>query len=267
MRGLTIKGIEMNDNNISLDNIIQGDCLEVMTRIVPSSIDMILCDLPYGTTRNKWDSIIPLDKLWEQYLRIIKPNGVIALTAVQIFASQLIMSQPKLFKYDLVWEKTISSGQLNVNKQPLRLHEQILIFYNMQPTYNQQFSRGTPYSINRKVTFKGESYNKQKDSHKTNNGFRHPTSIIKVPNPRIKGGHPTQKPIALFEYLIKTYTNEGDVILDNCIGAGTTAIAALNTKRHFIGIELLEKYCTIASLNIAKTLKEYINETIYDARN
>jgi len=257
----------MNDNNISLDNIIQGDCLEVMKRIVPSSIDMILCDLPYGTTRNKWDSIIPLDKLWEQYLRVIKPNGVIALTAVQIFASQLIMSQPKLFKYDLVWEKTISSGQLNVNKQPLRLHEQILIFYNMQPTYNQQFSSGTPYSINRKVTFKGESYNKQRDSHKTNNGFRHPTSIIKVPNPRIKGGHPTQKPVALFEYLIKTYTSEGDVILDNCIGAGTTAIAALNTKRHFIGIELLEKYCTIASLNIAKTLKGYTNETIYDARN
>lgn len=222
--------------------IYQGDCLEIMKEIPNKSIDMILCDLPYGTTRNKWDSIIPLDKLWEGYERIIKDNGAIVLTAVQIFASQLIMARPYLFKYDLIWKKTISSGQLNVNKQPLRAHEHILVFYKKQPTYNQQFMAGKPYSINRKVTYKGESYNKQKDTSKINNGFRHPTSVLEFSNPRIKDGHPTQKPILLFEYLIKTYTNEGNLILDNCIGSGTTAIASLKTNRNYIGIELNKKY-------------------------
>lgn len=251
LRKTDYRETNMNNNNISLNSIIQGDCLEVMKGIPPSSIDMILCDLPYGTTRNKWDSIIPLDNLWEQYLRITKPNGVIVLTAVQIFASQLIMSQPKLFKYDWIWEKTIFSGQLNVKRRPLRAHEHILIFYNKQPTYNQQFSKGTPYSINRKVTFKGEGYNKQHDTQKINNGFRHPSSILKFSNPRIKGGHPTQKPVALFEYLINTYTTKGNIVLDNCIGSGTTAIAAIKTGRRFIGIELSKTYCEMAKENIA----------------
>lgn len=235
---------------IQLDSIVHGDCIKVMQQIPTRSVDMILCDLPYGTTRNKWDSVISLDNLWEQYLRIIKPTGAIVLTAVQIFASQLIMSQPKLFKYDWIWEKTISSGQLNVNKQPLRAHEHVLVFYQGQPTYNQQFTEGKPYSIKRKVTFKGESYNKQSDSQKVNDGFRHPTSILKFSNPRIKGGHPTQKPVALFEYLIRTYTNKGGVVLDNCIGSGTTAIAAINSGRRFIGIELSKDYCKMAIENI-----------------
>jgi site-specific DNA-methyltransferase (adenine-specific) len=241
---------------MELDKIINGDCLQIMRDIPTASVDMILCDLPYGTTRNKWDSVIPLDKLWEQYLRIIKPNGAIVLTAVQIFASQLILSNVKYYKYDWIWEKTISSGQLNVNKQPLRRHENVLVFYKKQPVYNQQFTKGKPYSINRKVTFKGESYNQQTDSQKTNNGYRHPTSIINVANPRIKNGHPTQKPVALFEYLIKTYTNKNDVILDNCIGAGTTGIAAINTGRHFIGIELSTAYCKMANDNIEKAKNE-----------
>lgn len=233
----------------SQGSLFLGDCLEIMNEINSRSVDMVLCDLPYGTTRNRWDSIIDINKLWEQYLRVIKTNGVIALTAVQSFSSQLVMSQPKLFKYDLIWEKTIASGQLNVNKQPLRLHESILIFYKSQPTYNQQLTIGTPYNINRKVNFKGEGYNKQKDSYKNNNGFRHPTSILKFSNPRIKGGHPTQKPIALFEYLIKTYTNDGDTVLDNCIGSGTTAVAAIRTNRRFIGIEISEEYCKMAKKN------------------
>jgi len=245
------KGI-VGITRIETDRIIQGCCLQVLETIQPASIDMILCDLPYGTTRNKWDSIIPLNKLWYQYLRIIKPNGAIVLTAVQIFASQLIMSNPRLFKYDWIWEKTISSGQLNVNKQPLRRHEHILVFYKKQPIYNQQFTKGEPYSIERKVTFKGEGYNKQVASQKINDGYRHPTSILYFPNPRIRNGHPTQKPVALFEYLIKTYTNEGDIVLDNCIGSGTTAVAAINTRRHFIGIELSRKYCDMANENIAK---------------
>jgi len=215
-----------------------------------------LCDLPYGTTRNKWDSVIPLEELWEQYERIIKPNGAIVLTAVQIFASQLIMSRQNLFKYDLIWKKTIASGQLNVNKMPLRLHEHILVFYKKQPTYNQQMTKGTPYTINRKATYKGEGYNKQTDSYKENTGFRHPTSVLEFSNPRIKGGHPTQKPVALFEYLIKTYTNEGDLVLDNCIGSGTTAIACIKANRKFIGIEISEEYCEIANKRIKELLSK-----------
>ena len=241
---------------LEVDNIIQGDCLQVMESIPTASVDMILCDLPYGTTRKKWDSIIPLNKLWEQYLRIIKSNGAIVLTAAQPFTSQLVTSQLKLFKYDWIWEKTIASGQLNVNKRPLRKHEDILVFYKKQPTYNQQFTNGEPYSIKRKITFKGESYNKQTDSQKMNEGYRHPASILHFPNPRIKNGHPTQKPVALFEYLIKTYTNEGDLVLDNCMGAGTTAIATINTKRHFIGIEISEKYCKMAAENIATRIRQ-----------
>lgn len=235
---------------MEINKIYQGDCIKLMKRIKDQSIDLILCDLPYGTTHNKWDSIIPLNKLWEQYLRIIKPNGAIVLTAVQIFASKLIMSQPNLFAYDWIWKKTIFSGQLNVNKQPLRAHEHILIFYKRQPTYNQQFTKGKPYSINRKVTYKGESYNKQKDTKKVNEGFRHPSSVLEFSNPRIKGGHPTQKPVPLFEYLIKTYSHKGEIVLDNCIGAGTTAIASINTDRKFIGIEISKKYCDMANKNI-----------------
>ncbi len=249
---------------IETNKIYQGDCLELMKQIEDKSIDLILCDLPYGTTRNKWDSVIPLEELWEQYERIIKPNGAIVLTAVQIFASQLIMSRQNLFKYDLIWKKTIASGQLNVNKMPLRLHEHILVFYKKQPTYNQQMTKGTPYTINRKATYKGEGYNKQTDSYKENTGFRHPTSVLEFSNPRIKGGHPTQKPVALFEYLIKTYTNEGDLVLDNCVGSGTTAIACIKTNRRFIGMELEQKYVDIANKRIGEVKQEAMQS---EARN
>ena len=239
----------MVKNNFK-NKIICGDCLEEMKNIKDKSVDMILCDLPYGTTRNKWDSVIDLDKMWDEYERIIKDNGAIVLTAVQIFASQLIMSRQKLFKYDLIWKKTIASGQLNVNRQPLRTHEHILVFYKNQPTYNQQMTKGKPYTINRKATYKGEGYNKQTDSHKENNGFRHPTSVLEFSNPRIKGGHPTQKPVELFEWLIKTYTEKGELVLDNCIGSGTTAIACMNTKRDYIGIELSKKYISMTNKRI-----------------
>ena len=244
------------------NRIIQGDCLELMSNIPDKSIDMILCDLPYGTTRNKWDVIIPLEPLWKEYERIIKDNGVISLTAVQRFASQLVMSRPKLFRYDLIWKKTIASGQLNVNNQPLRLHENILIFYKKLPTYNQQFTKGEPYSIKRKVTFKGESYNKQSDSSKVNNGFRHPISILEIPNPRIKGGHPTQKPVELFKYLIKTYTNEGDIVLDNCIGVGTTAVACKQLNRNFIGIEISKEFCNISKKRLEQDSLMILNKDL-----
>lgn len=246
---------------MEINKILHGDCIELMSKIPNGSIDMILCDLPYGNSQNKWDVIIPLDKMWNEYLRVIKPNGAIVLTAVQIFASQLVMSQPKLFKYDWIWKKTVASGQLNVNRMPLRTHEHILVFYQKQPTYNQQFTKGESYKIHRKVTYNGRGYNEQKDTQKDNNGFRHPTSVLEFSNPRISGGHPTQKPLPLFEYLIKTYTNKDEIVLDNCIGAGTTAIAALNTQRKFIGMEISEKYVEMAKNRILKW-KNGSNETL-----
>lgn len=242
----------MNIDNFR-NKIICGESIKEMKKIPDKSVDMILCDLPYGTTRNKWDSVIPLDDLWGEYERIIKDNGAIVLTAVQIFASQLIMSNTKLFKYDLVWKKTIASGQLNVNRQPLRTHENILIFYKNQPKYNQQMTKGEPYKINRKAIINGEGYNKQTDSYKENTGFRHPTSVLEFSNPRVKGGHPTQKPVELFEWLIKTYTDKGELILDNTIGSGTTAIACINTGRDYIGIELEKKYCNMCNKRIKES--------------
>lgn len=226
--------------------LIKGDCLEIMPTLPSHSIDMILCDLPYGTSQNKWDEIIPLGPLWAEYTRLIKPNGAIVLTAAQPFSSMLVLSNPKMFKYEWIWEKTIASGQLNVNIQPLRKHEAVLVFYSWQPVYNQQFTKGKPYSISRKVTFEGPGYNKQSDSAKINSGFRHPTSVLRVSNPRTKGGHPTQKPVSLFTYLVLTYTNEGDTVLDNCIGSGTTAIACINTNRYYVGIEQSDTYYEMA---------------------
>lgn len=248
--------MEKNSIEKFRNKIIQGDCLEVMASMPSKSVDMILCDLPYGTTRNKWDSTIDLDKLWKEYERVIKDDGAIVLTAVQIFASRLVMNRPDLFRYDLIWKKTIASGQLNVNHQPLRLHEHILVFYKKRPTYNEQLKNGKPYKIDRKVTFEGSSYNKQRDTSKVNNGFRHPTSVLEFSNPRIKNGHPTQKPVDLFEWLIKTYTNEGELVLDNAIGSGTTAVACVRNKRDYVGIDIDKKYCKMSRERLKKENKK-----------
>jgi len=231
--------------------LVNGDCLKVMKDIPDGSIDMILCDLPYGVTNNKWDVVIDLDDMWEQYERVIKENGAIVLTATQPFTSQLVMSNIDIFKYDMIWEKTIASNQLNVKIQPLRNHESILVFYKKQPTYNEQKTKGDPYSINRKADYMDGNYNKQKPSSKKNNGYRHAKSVIKISNPRIKGGHPTQKPNELLEYLIKTFTNKGDVVLDNCMGSGSTGAACRNLQRGFFGIELDKRY-----FNMAKKIRE-----------
>lgn len=217
--------------------VMEGDCLEKMSKIPDGSVDLICTDLPYGTTQNKWDIIIPFDKLWEQYKRVLKKRGVVILTAAEPFSSLLVASNIKMFKYDIIWKKTIGSGQLNIKRMPLRLHEQVLVFYSKPGTYNEQTTVGTPYSIKRKINYKGEGYGKQTDSEKDNDGFRHAKSVVEVSNPRIKNGHPTQKPIALLEYIIKTYSNEGDVVLDSCMGSGSTGVAALNLGRKFIGIE------------------------------
>jgi site-specific DNA-methyltransferase (adenine-specific) len=244
---------------LELDKVHEGDCLELMKEIPDKSIDMILCDLPYGTTRNKWDSVIPLEPLWEQYNRVIKDNGAIVLTASQPFTTELITSNKKSFKYTLVWDKVLPTGFLNAKKMPLKRHEDVVVFYKRPPSYNPQME------IRGKERQKG-SYNKRKGdgdscygkfenvSYKNNTYY--PTSLLKFSNAIQKDKvHTTQKPVALFEYLIKTYTSEGEVVLDNCLGSGTTAIAAINTNRHFIGIEKEREYVDIANERI-KQAKE-----------
>lgn len=236
------------------NKIYQGDCLEVMKEIEDNSVDMILCDLPYGTTQNKWDSIIPLEELWNQYERIIKENGAIVLTSQGIFTAKLMLSNEKTHKYNLIWDKVLTSGFLNANRMPLRVHEDICIFYKKLPNYNPQKVNGK--QSHSKGSMKTDINNNYGNYGKVDNkdilgNLKHPQSIITFQKPHpSKAIHPTQKPVALFEYLIKTYTNEGDLVLDNCIGSGTTAIACLNLNRKFIGIEQSEEYCKIASARI-----------------
>ena len=225
-----------------------------MKSIPDKSIDMILCDLPYGTTRNKWDSVIDLDLLWQQYERIIKDNGVIALFAQIPFSVVLGQSNLKLLKYEWIWQKEAGTGFLNAKKMPLKIHENILVFYKKQPTYNPQMRTGfKPYSITK--GHHGTNYGSDKGAVTKSNGERYPIDIIKFKRDKEKL-HPTQKPVALLEYLIKTYTNENEVVLDNCMGSGRTGIACLNTNRKFIGFELDEGYYEIAKNRIEEHLKK-----------
>lgn len=235
--------------------MMNGDCLELMKRIPDNYVDMILCDLPYGTTACAWDTIIPFEPLWEQYHRIAKENAAIVLTASQPFTSALVMSNIKNFKYELVWDKVNKiTGALNANRQPMRSHESICIFYKTQPIYNKQYIMkpriGGGGGGNFGKVYAGdltERKNKKTIIATTEDVPHNPVSIISIKGRSKENGlHPTQKPVALFEYLIKTYTNEGQIVMDNCIGSGTTAIAAMNTKRKFIGIEMDEKYYNIA---------------------
>ncbi len=229
--------------------LFNHDCLKVMECAPDKTFDMILCDLPYGVTaRNKWDIIIPFDKLWEQYCRIIKDNGAIVLTAIQPFTSALLMSNKDMFRYSLVWEKTTSTGFLNAKKMPLRIHEDILVFYKKPSTYNPQKTTGhKPVHNYTKHTADGTNYGETKIGISGGGSTeRYPTSVLKFATDKQKEAlHPTQKPIALFEYLIKTYTNEGDTVLDNCSGSGTTAVSCENTKRQWICIESSKAYCEI----------------------
>lgn len=236
-----------------INNIIQGDCLEVMQDIDDKSIDMILCDLPYGTTACKWDTIIPFEPLWEQYKRIIKDNGAIVLTASQPFTSALVMSNIKWFKYEWIWDK-VTAGGLLAKYRPIIVHENILVFSNKTPVYYPiKTKRSKP--IRQKVRQSSLSAPlKYNDGEWRYYSDTNPKTILTYHN-RNGGGkyHPTQKPVALFEYLIKTYTNEGDLVLDNCIGSGTTAIACMNTGRNYIGIEKEPEYVVIAKKRISET--------------
>lgn len=244
------------------DNIqlLKGDCLVLMQTIPSQSINMILCDLPYGRTHNRWDSIIPYDKLWEQYERVIKPNGCIALFCDGLFMAELMLSNKKLWKYNLVWDKVLPSGFLNANKQPLRSHEEIAIFYKSQPTYNPQKIKGKPnHSKGAPKECVNNNYGNFDfvDNREELGDMKHPKSIITVQKPHPSTMlHPTQKPVEVLEWLIKTYTNEGDTVLDNCMGSGSTGVACVNTHRNFIGIELTDEYFAIAKGRIEKHQKE-----------
>ncbi len=225
--------------------IYKGDCLEVMKKIDAQSVDLILCDLPYGTTQNKWDSVIPLDKLWAEYRRIIKPKGVIALTAQGIFTAKLILSNELWFKYKFVWVKSKPTNFLNAKRQPLRQHEDICIFYGNQPEYNPIMSPGEPYNKGvRKAQFTG-SYGDFKPVQVKSEGERYPTDTLYCKTAESEFGgkvwHPTQKPVALGRYLIRMFTKEGDVVLDNAFGSGSFLVAAALEQRFFIGIEKNEE--------------------------
>lgn len=244
---------ETSIESLAINQIHLGDCLELMKGIPTGSVDMILCDLPYGTTQNKWDNVIDLAGMWEQYSRVIKKNGAIILTAAHPFNAMLIMSNTRMFKYDLVWDKRAVTGHLNAKKMPLRRHEHILVFYKKPPVYNPQMTEGKPYKST--AGRASSNYGKQVEVETINYGTRYPVSVIAIPQPRFKTGHPTQKPVELFEYLIKTYTNEGETILDNCIGSGTTAVAAINTGRNFIGIEMELEYVKMANERINEVVR------------
>jgi DNA modification methylase len=260
-----------------LNQVIQGDCLNIMPNIPNKSVDMILCDLPYGTTQNKWDSIIDLQKLWTEYTRIIKDNGVIALTSQGLFTAKLILSNENWFKYKIVWIKSKSTNFLNAKKQPLRKHEDICIFYKQQPTYNPQMTVGESYDKGiRKNQYTG-SYGDFKPRHVKSNGSRYPNDVVCFEEQNIddfvyfktaesEGNvyHPTQKPIELGRYLIRTFTNPGNVVLDNACGSGSFLLSAILEQRNYIGIEknedvLLHK---VKPMDYIKICNDRINEIL-----
>jgi len=241
-----------------MDNkLLKGNCLEIMKDIDSESIDMILSDLPYSskkrkTTWNNWDCEIDLDLLWKEYNRIIKQNGAIVLFAQDLFTAKLIMSNSKNYKYKWIWEKESGTGFLNAKRMPLKNTEDILVFYKKQCTYNPQMRMGKPYTT-KKGTLSSNYCKRDKIVTTKNNGKRYPVQTLKFN--REKGLHSTQKPVPLLEYLIKTYTNENEIVLDSCMGSGSTGLACLNTNRRFIGIEIEEKYFNIAKRRIKESFE------------
>jgi site-specific DNA-methyltransferase (adenine-specific) len=245
--------IEIETNKLYL-----GDCLDIMPYIPSESADLILCDLPYGITSCPWDKVLPMNELWREYDRIIKPSGAIVLTATMKFAIDLINSYRRYFRYDLVWHKSMAVGFANSKRMPMRNHELILVFYKKLPTYNPQGLipiinlKETRKSSGKRSVYKDDSLNKPYIKTHTN----YPKSVLQFSNGNNKSVHPTQKPIDMFEYLVNTYTNPGDLVLDNCIGSGTTAVACVNTGRRFIGIERDEHFYKIARERVKEAVKD-----------
>jgi site-specific DNA-methyltransferase (adenine-specific) len=230
--------------------LLLGDCLEILPTLADNFVDMVLVDLPYGTTACKWDSIIPLDKLWEQYNRICKEDGAMVFTAAQPFTTILAASNLENFRYEWIWEKPQGTNPMNSRVMPLKSHENILVFYRKKCAYNPQMWYSTPYSgFSSNISKIGEVYGSAQSKHRDNpDGSRYPKTVLKFKQE--KGLHPTQKPVELMEYLIKTYTNPGEVVLDNTMGSGTTGVAAIQTNRKFIGIEMDQTYYEIAKKRI-----------------
>ena len=234
---------------MEINKIYNTDCLIGMQEIEDASIDLIICDLPYGTTKNEWDMVIPINELWKQYERIIKDSGAIVLFSQMPFTAYLVMSNPKLFKYEWIWEKDNGSGFLNSKHAPLKKHENILVFSkgssvhngNNIMTYNPQMEKGKPYEQKSGRASRNYDYSSMRPTVIKNDGFRFPNDVLKFNRDKEKI-HPTQKPAALIQYLIRTYSNEGDLVLDNCMGSGTTAVACIKTRRNFIGFETDEYY-------------------------
>ena len=233
---------------IKLNTTYQGDCLKLMKSIPDGSVDMVLCDLPYGVTENKWDFVIDTEAMWREYLRVGKPNAAYVLTSTQPFTTKLIVSQMKLYKYSWVWIKSNAFGFLNAKKQPMRKNEDVNVFYRSQPVYNPQglFNLSNPKFSAARVPHEGNT-KAERDGMKSSisevTGYPH--NILEFAS-ETECHHPTQKPVALFEYLVRTYTNEGETVLDNCSGSGTTGVACKRSGRNFIQMDLSEEYCNIA---------------------
>lgn len=243
-------------------NLMKGDCLELMKSIPDGGVDMILTDPPYGTTACKWDSVIPFEPMWEQLKRVVKPNGAILLMAQTPFDKVLGVSNLSMLKYEWIWEKTTATGHLNAKKCPMKAHENILVFYKNLPTYNPQKTTGHKRKTSKadRSKLNGDCYGKQEGFTVYDSTDRYPRSVqvFSTDKQKVKL-HPTQKPVALLEYLIKTYTNEGETVLDFTMGSGSTGVACVNTNRNFIGIELDENYFNIAESRINQVLNGKVN--------
>lgn len=255
---------------VSKLDLRRGDCLELMKTLDDKSVDLILCDLPYGTTRNKWDSVLDLELLWEQYNRIIKDRGAILLFAQTPFDKVLGVSNLENLRYEIIWQKTAPTGFLNAKKMPMKAHENILVFYKKLPTYNPQMTQGHPRKVSSKASRSNSANRHTKKSLKGESNYgvfaneiegydsteRYPLSVqVFAKDQQKENYHPTQKPVALLEWLVKTYSNEGDLVLDNCMGSGSTGVACINLNRNFIGMELTEQYFEIAQERIEKVVK------------
>ena len=252
------------EGSISPNSLIWGNCLEVMRYIPDNSVNMILCDLPYGTTACSWDSVLPLFQLWRNYYRVCKKNAAMVFTSAQPFTTVLASSNLNDFRYEWIWEKPQGTNPMNVKIMPLKSHENILVFYSVKPTYNPQMWQSTPYSgFSSKTSKIGEIYGNAQSKHRDNpEGSRYPKTVLKFKQE--KGLHPTQKPVDMMQYFIRTYTNEGDVILDNTMGSGTTGVAAVLENRQFIGIELEQKYFDISCERISKLVTQTKTTNVLD---
>ena len=256
-----------------LNKVIEGDCLDVLSLLPDNSIDMVLCDLPYGTTQNKWDSVIDLQKLWKLYSRVVKSNGAIVLTSQGVFTAKLIISNETDFRYKIIWEKSKPTNFLNSKKQPLRKHEDICVFYKKQPVYNPQMTVGKPYTKGiRKKQGTGSYGDFKPILVESKDGFRYPTDIIYFKTAESEGNgivwHPTQKPVELGRYLIRTFTNVGDVVLDNTCGSGSFLVSAILENRNFVGIEKNHdaRLFKTDTIDLIEDSKERIRKALHSAK-